>query len=81
MSIFDEVNTWEKTKGASIFSSILQVSDPVTWIMDVVTETILFLRHMLLVRSAKCMLSIPSLLSAKRRGHFRQPGTWQVDGV
>ncbi|MBR5938405.1 MAG: hypothetical protein IKZ90_09120 [Clostridiales bacterium] len=29
MSIFDEVNTWEKTKGASIFSSILQVSDPV----------------------------------------------------
>ena len=24
MSIFDEVNTWEKTKGASIFSSILQ---------------------------------------------------------
>ena len=29
MSIFDEVNNWEKTEGASIFSSILQVSDPV----------------------------------------------------
>ena len=29
MSIFDEVNRWEKEEGADIFSSILNVSDPV----------------------------------------------------
>ena len=29
MSIFDDVNNWEKTEGAEIFSSILNVSDPV----------------------------------------------------
>lgn len=29
MSIFDEVNSWEKTEGANIFSSILNVSEPV----------------------------------------------------
>lgn len=29
MSIFDEVNKWEKTEGANIFSSILNVNDPV----------------------------------------------------
>jgi ubiquinone/menaquinone biosynthesis C-methylase UbiE len=29
MSIFDVVNNWEKTEGAGIFSSILNVSDPV----------------------------------------------------
>ena len=29
MSIFDEVNNWEKTEGAEIFSSVLSVSDPV----------------------------------------------------
>ena len=29
MSIFDEVNSWEKEEGAKIFSSILNVSDPV----------------------------------------------------
>ena len=29
MNIFDEVNSWEKTEGARIFSSILDVSDPV----------------------------------------------------
>lgn len=29
MSIFDDVNNWEKTEGADIFSSILDVSDPV----------------------------------------------------
>ena len=29
MSIFDDVNKWEKTEGASIFSSTLNVNDPV----------------------------------------------------
>ena len=29
MSIFDDVNKWEKEEGASIFSSILHVNDPV----------------------------------------------------
>ena len=29
MSIFDDVNNWEKTEGAEIFSSILNVQDPV----------------------------------------------------
>ncbi len=29
MSVFDEVNKWEKEEGAQIFSSILNVSDPV----------------------------------------------------
>ena len=29
MNIFDEVNKWEKEEGAQIFSSILNVSDPV----------------------------------------------------
>ena len=29
MSIFDEVDNWENTEGAAIFSSILDVSDPV----------------------------------------------------
>ena len=29
MSIFDDVNNWEKTEGADIFASILNVSDPV----------------------------------------------------
>lgn len=29
MSIFDEVDNWEKTEGAEIFSSILDVPDPV----------------------------------------------------
>ena len=29
MDIFDEVGLWEKTEGASIFSSIINVSDPV----------------------------------------------------
>ena len=29
MSIFDDVNNWEKGEGANIFSSILDVSDPV----------------------------------------------------
>ena len=29
MSIFDDVNNWEKTEGADIFSSILNVSNPV----------------------------------------------------
>ncbi|MCR4557950.1 MAG: class I SAM-dependent methyltransferase [Saccharofermentans sp.] len=29
MSIFDEVNRWEKTEGANIFSLILNASDPV----------------------------------------------------
>ena len=29
MSIFDDVNNWEKTEGAEIFSSILNTSDPV----------------------------------------------------
>ena len=29
MSIFDEVNNWEKTEGADIFASVLNVTDPV----------------------------------------------------
>ena len=29
MSIFDDVNIWEKEEGADIFSSILDTSDPV----------------------------------------------------
>ena len=29
MSIFDDVNKWEKEEGANIFSSIVNVSDPV----------------------------------------------------
>jgi ubiquinone/menaquinone biosynthesis C-methylase UbiE len=29
MSIFDDVNKWEKEEGANIFSSILNVNDPV----------------------------------------------------
>ena len=29
MSIFDDVNNWEKTEGAEIFSSVLNVPDPV----------------------------------------------------
>ena len=29
MNIFDDVNNWEKTEGAELFSSILNVSDPV----------------------------------------------------
>ena len=29
MSIFDEVNNWEKTEGAKIFSSVVSSSDPV----------------------------------------------------
>lgn len=29
MSIFDDVNNWEKTEGADVFASILNVSDPV----------------------------------------------------
>ncbi len=29
MNIFDEVNSWEKTEGANIFSSIIDVSNPV----------------------------------------------------
>ena len=29
MSIFDDVNNWEKTEGAEIFSSIISMSDPV----------------------------------------------------
>ena len=29
MSIFDEVDNWEKTEGAKLFSSVINVSDPV----------------------------------------------------
>ncbi len=29
MSVFDDVNNWEKTDGANLFSSILNVNDPV----------------------------------------------------
>ena len=35
MSIFDEVNKWEKEEGTDIFSAILDVSDPV--ILDYVS--------------------------------------------
>ena len=29
MSIFDDVNNWQKTEGAELFSSIISVPDPV----------------------------------------------------
>ena len=58
MSIFDEVNSWEKTEGANIFSSILNVSEPVILDYGCGAGIILLLRHMHLIRNAKSMLWI-----------------------
>lgn len=53
MDIFDEMNRWEKTEGASIFCSIINVPHPVILDYRCGAGNYSFRQHMLSIRNAR----------------------------